>query len=143
MLSRRDRSSHEITQKLKEKGFSQAVISEVILSLKKVHLLDDHRFTQTWARCRLENNHFGPIRLRRELLEKGISAGDVDSTLSKVMGEFDLVSVAETALLGRYKDLSTLQDRTVRRRAFDFLRRKGHPTENILMLFKKVGISTR
>ena len=143
MLSRRDRTAHEIAQKLKEKGFSEATISETISSLKEVHLLDDLRFARGWARFRLESSHFGVIRLRRELLEKGIPPGDLDNILCQVAEEFDLISVAEAALSSRYKDLAILQDRTARRRAFDFLRRRGHPTENILRLFKKVGVPVR
>ncbi len=140
MLSRRDHSTFEVSHKLKEKGFSEAACSQVVSYLKEIHLLDDHKFIRQWSRFRLDLHSFGPIRLRRELMEKGLPYGDVDLFINKLSGAWAPECLAETALLRRYKDPIMLQTRRNRRRAFDFLQRKGHSKAAILSAFKKVGV---
>jgi len=140
ILSRRDHSTFELSQKLKEKGFSEASCSEVVSYLKSLHLLDDHKFIRQWSRFRLDLHSFGPIRLRRELMEKGLPSSEVDLFINNLSGDRSSESLAEAALLRRYKDPMSLQILKNRRRAFDFLQRKGHSKAAIFSVFKKIGI---
>ncbi len=140
ILSRRDHSTFELSRKLKEKGFSEAACAEVISYLKALHLLDDHKFIRKWSRFRLERHSYGPIRLQRELLEKGLPSNEVNLFIKNLSEEWDPEYLAETALLRRYKDPMILKALKNRRRAFDFLQRKGHSKAAIFSAFKKVGV---
>jgi len=140
MLSRRDRTAFEIAQKLKQKEFPEAIVSEVIAYLKEIDLLNESRFIRNWSRFRVEQHHFGPIRLRAELLSKGLESDEVDDFIATLSEEYDPAALAETALLRRYKNLSRLQTPTEQRKAFNFLQRKGHSTEAILKAFRKNGL---
>lgn len=139
ILSYRDRTSHEIGLKLKEKGFSDPVISETIGFLREIGAIDDLRFARQWARSRSEHRRFGPIRLRRELTEKGISAAEAEAVLSRLAEEQDPVESAEAALAHRYRDPELLKELSARQRAFAFLQRKGFSAETIFKAFKKLG----
>lgn len=140
MLSYRDRTTHEIVMKLREKEFSEAVISTVVSDLKEVGALNDKRFAEQWIRYQVENRHLGPLRLKFTLLEKGFSAPEVARLLEGLSEEWDPVRVARRALLRRYKELTRLQDLRLRRKAFSFLQRKGFSAESILMVFRNSGI---
>lgn len=140
ILSRRDHSTFEITQKLKETGFPEAICFRVVRYLKEIHWLDDHKFIRQWSRFRLDLHGFGPIRLRRELLEKGLPAGEIELFINNLSEEWAPESLAETALLRRYKDPMTLKILKNRRKAFDFLLRKGHSRAVIFLVFRKLGI---
>lgn len=140
MLSYRDRSSHEIAVKLREKAFSEEVISTVVSDLKASGALNDKRFAEQWMRYQIENRHLGPHRLKVALLEKGFSPPEVARLLECLSGEWDPVRVARRALLKRYKALARLQDLRLRRKAFSFLQRKGFCAEDILTVFRKSGI---
>jgi len=139
MLGRRDRSAFELALKLRKKGFSGQMVSALISSLQAASYLDDLRFARAWVRFRIESHRFGPLRIRRELLEKGIPTGEIETALLEAEADFDFEAVAEAALRARYGDLSVLQDRRLRRKAFDFLRRKGHAAELITRLFQELG----
>lgn len=146
ILSYRDRTSHELRAKLNEKGFSDEVISEVILFLQEIGALNDLRFARQWARSRMERLHFGPIRLRQELLEKGVSAEETEALLNQLSEEHDPVTSAEEALTRRFqggtlhvKEPALLGDLAAQKRAFAFLQRKGFSTEIILKVFRKMG----
>lgn len=139
LLSYRDRSVKEIETKLAEKGYSEEIIAEVIASLKEANYLDDDRFARQWVRFRTEHRHFGPIRLKRELLEKGISSEEADRAIEGRSEEWDLVEQAEAALRRRLKDPSLLHDLKTRQKAYAFLQRKGFNTETIFKVFKMMA----
>lgn len=136
-LSRRDHSRHELAEKLYQKGFSKSTVSEIIHELEVMNLIDDTRFLETWSRFRIEHHHFGPLRLRQEFLKKGIPSADVAAHLQKISNVRDRADEVEKTLLHRYFDPSQLKEKNAQRRAFDFLRRKGHETEMIFKVFRK------
>jgi regulatory protein len=138
ILSYRDRSAHELREKLKEKGFSEEVIAEVVPFLEGIGALNDLRFAGQWVRSRTDYRHLGPVRLRRELLEKGISAVEADAALRQLSEERDPLASAEEALTRRFHDPALLEEPAVRQRAFAFLQRKGFSTETILKVFRKI-----
>jgi regulatory protein len=139
ILSYQDRTSHEMDVKLRGKGFSEEIVSKVIQFLHGTGVLNDLRFARQWARSRTEYRHFGPVRLRRELLEKGVPASDADAVLEQLSEERDPVAAAEEALIRRFREAALLEDPAIRRRAFSFLQRKGFATETILKAFKRRG----
>lgn len=139
ILSSRDHSTYEITQKLRAKGFSEETVKRTLRYLKEIRLLDDRKFAREWVRFRVERDHYGPIRLRGELLKKGLSSEIVENLLRRLSGEYDLAHQIEAALTRRYKTLSDLQLPKQRRRAFGYLRRKGHEIPAILSVFRKIG----
>ena len=140
ILSYQDRTTHELDMKLKEKGFSEEIISETIQYLEGIGALNDARFARQWARSRTEYRHFGPIRLRQELLEKGISKEEVEAVLNQLSEEHDPIASAEESLARRFKDPALLKDSNNRQRAFAFLQRKGFAAETILKVFRKTGM---
>ena len=139
ILSHRDRTSREMAAKLKAKDFSDSVILKVITFLQEIGALNDLRFARQWARSRTEYRHFGPVRLRQELLEKGVSATEADAALDQLSEEHDPVQSAEAALRRRFKDPALLEDPAVQRRALAFLQRKGFAAETILKVLRKKG----
>ena len=65
-LARRDHSVAELERKLRDKGFSAAVMAEVIARLDRSGYLDDRRFAERWAESAVRNGRgYGP-RLRQE-----------------------------------------------------------------------------
>lgn len=136
-LSRRDHSTHELSEKLCKKGYSKSTVSKTIDALKNIHLLDDARFIETWSRFRMDHHHFGPLRLRQELLKKGLPSDDVATHIHNISQTCNLEDRAEKTLLKRYGNPGQLKEKSARRRAFEFLRRKGHETEIIYKVFRK------
>lgn len=140
ILSYRDHSTHEVTKKLSAKGFSEERITQTLRFLREIQLLDDQKFARTWSRFRVEHHHYGPIRLRGELLKKGLPAEEVADLVKHLFQEYDPLHQIKTALTRRYKNPADLQEQKLRRRAFDYLLRKGHAPQAILSVFRKMGI---
>jgi len=83
LLAYRSRSVHEMTARLQDKGYSDGDISETINRLLEWGYLNDSQFAENWVKSRLRNKPMGPIRLRKELQQKGISKEIIDLVLDR------------------------------------------------------------
>ncbi len=71
-LVRREHSTVELARKLRAKGFLSEPINQALQELSSQGYLSDLRFTENYARYRL-NSGWGPVMIAQELLEKGVS----------------------------------------------------------------------
>lgn len=72
LLARREHSRLELVRKLQGRVENKALLDEALDRLVDDNLLDDERFCEAFVRMRA-NNGYGPIRVRAELKEKGVS----------------------------------------------------------------------
>jgi regulatory protein len=61
------RSIEELKEKLSKKGFTGAVITEVLVEFTKKGMLDDSKFSRLWVESRMYSNPKGEPVLRQEL----------------------------------------------------------------------------
>jgi regulatory protein len=88
LLAIREHSCRELALKLRKRGFADFVISATTNELQQSGLLDDARFAEAYVRIRLQRL-FGPIRIRAELRNKGVSDADLAPALSAYDGDWD------------------------------------------------------
>jgi len=72
-LARREHSSLEIRQKLKNAGCQEHLTAEIVTELEQQGLLSDQRFAEAYVRYR-KLKGFGPVRIRLEMEQKGVSS---------------------------------------------------------------------
>ena len=80
LLARREHSALEIRQKLLKRDFDEAEISLVIVELQQGGWLSDQRFAEAYIRMR-QVKGFGPVRIAKELNERGVEDTIVDNYL--------------------------------------------------------------
>ena len=82
LLSRRDHSVKEITDKLTQKGYGQyaSVAAEKLLLQG---YLSDERFAEMYVRELLNLKNYGKKRIRQELIRKGISRDIIENVISE------------------------------------------------------------
>jgi regulatory protein len=121
LLVRREHSRKELGRKLKAKGVEREEADTALDKLNKQDFQNDTRFAETLARSRVSAG-YGPIRIRAELGTHGLSRDDIDTAMESI--ETDWAENAHDLIQRRYgnKDLS---DQTQRRKAVDFLLRRG------------------
>ena len=100
ILSRREHSVLELKQKLKKKYDIEDDIEETISRLKKNHLLDDCRFSESYVVYR-KRKGFGPIKISNELKLKGVAENLIFEVLDNE-GGWD--EAANKAFSKRFKD---------------------------------------
>lgn len=127
LLSRREYSGAEMRRKLVSKGLQAAVVDRVVDQLVSDALLSDGRFADALVHSRIGRGQ-GPIKIRAELRERGVSEELIEDTLTQT-GEFWLER-AEQARCKRFgADLP--EDRGQWTKEARFLAQRGFPADLI------------
>ena len=129
LLAVRPRSEKELRQKLLQKGFTGKIVFEVISDLKKVDLINDEKFAESWAFSRLANKPMGRFLLKQELFRKGIKKELIEEVIKKSFEDEKEIELAKKLLDKRKKLFQNLEDRKVQKKLSDFLLRRGFSYE--------------
>ena len=78
LLSRREHSAQELSQKLQKKGFGENDIELAIIRLQEENLQSDDRFTESFVNERIRRGH-GPIKIMHELRQIGVAENMVEN----------------------------------------------------------------
>jgi len=132
-LSYRPRSEAEVQARLGQLGFSRQTIEPTLEKLRSLNLLNDETFARNWARGRAEGRGYGPLRIERELRQKGIGPTMIREALRETFGEGEGREKARALLEKKFRG-KDLDDRKVLHRAVAFLQRRGYRNSVIAKL---------
>ena len=124
-LDYRPRSEAEVRIKLTQLGYSQTTVETTLEKLRSIKFLDDGAFARGWALGRVQGRGFGPLRVERELRQKGVAETLISQIVLETFSRQGGKEVGKKLLERRFKD-KDLDDVKVLRRAVDFLRRRGY-----------------
>lgn len=124
LLGYRERSRSEVLRRLADDGYPSDVALAVAARLVELELLDDSRFASVFTRTRFMAG-YGPDRVRRELLGKGVDPEVIQSALAEQDGSAQATSISrEVARI-------TSWDRRTEQRLISKLMRRGHSLDAI------------
>ncbi len=126
-LALRPRSVAEVRTYLHRKGFDDSTVERVIERLKELNYLDDEAFARFWVEDRERFRPRGPMALRHELRQKGIS----QEIIEHVLAHLDVEASARRALESKARRWTHLDEQAFRRKAQAFLARRGFPYDVI------------
>ena len=132
LLARREHSILELHHKLSRRGFTPAQVESVLERLVEQNLLNETRYAEVYAQGRVDKG-YGPLRIRRELRERGVP----DAIVSAVLAELDEDWMPKLTQLHR-KRFDAVRPRAMAEEArqMRFLRQRGFTLEQIQALFK-------
>jgi regulatory protein len=131
LLARRDYSTRELRQKLKERGYLEHAIEPVLIDLEQTRKLDDQRYGANVAASR-SRRAYGPARIRNELRRKGVAAEAIETAIAGSEGEQtpDYFRLAREARIRKFgPELPT--DWKEKARQARFLQYRGFSTDHI------------
>lgn len=96
-LSYRMRTKFEMIQYMKQKNMDEQIISQVTTQLYAQRLLDDIEFAKSYVRDKKRMTTKGPLLLKQELQEKGISAHDIEQGLLEYSEDEQFQNAAKLA----------------------------------------------
>jgi regulatory protein len=132
-LNRRERTVHEVRNRLESKGTEAVVVDEAVAVLAEQGAVDDARFARLFVQDKRELEQWGAERIRRGLLARGVDRELIAEALVE-RGEVDDEEPPETELdralgLLRRRFSAPPRDRRERDRALGVLIRKGYDPE--------------
>ena len=102
-LSFRVRSSHEVAQKLSQKGYNKLEISEVIKKLITMNYLDDSEFADIFTRDKFKVKKHGPLTVINGLKKHRISDETIHNTIFKYYTNDSITELVEFHLIKKKK----------------------------------------
>ena len=126
-LARREYARHELEQKLITAGFESTIAIDAVSKLAKEGLQDERRFVESFVRSRIGQGK-GPVRIRQELGERGVSQALIDEVFDTVTEDwFELAQQIRTKKFGAERP----RDFEEKARQMRFLQYRGFETAHI------------
>lgn len=123
LLSRRDYSQHDLSKKLQALSDDQSEIDSTLAWLQELSYLDDQRYAEAFVRDSIAKNR-GPIRIRNELQQKGLSGDVIENALESEAA--DWLSLAADALRRKFRDLTLIEHNAKQKtKAIRYLQYRG------------------
>ncbi len=132
LLARREHSASELLRKLKQREHSEDEILAVIDTLQVENLQSDLRFTESFINQRVNAGH-GPIKIRHELKQRGVSGELVNAVLEAYEDEWqDRMSEQRIRKFGS----EIPNDYSQKMKQARFLQNRGFSPESVMRLFR-------
>ncbi|MEF3082934.1 regulatory protein RecX [Luteimonas sp. SMYT11W] len=130
LLVRREHSQPELLRKLAARGIEPEAAADAVERMREAGWQDDGRFAASLARSRATGGH-GPLRIEAELATHRLDAGSIAAAFESLAadGEADWPQRARDLLERRYDVAGFADDPALRRKAVDFLLRRGFDGE--------------
>ena len=129
LLARREHSRLELHHKLTRRGFDSSEVTDVLQQLIADGWLDEQRYAEVYASARADKG-YGPLRIQRELRERGIEDAIIDSIL-RSLDDFWLAKLSQLCQR-RFQKPKNLADKAKQQQ---FLRQRGFTFEQINQIF--------
>jgi regulatory protein len=127
LLSQSEQTFAQLNKKLLAKGFEPDQVVEVLQDLQAQNLVSDERFAEQYLSFRSQKG-FGPLRITRELSEKGVEENLVDAVFSEAC--IDWTAIMRNALHKKFGQSPALNFSDQAKRA-RFLEYRGFPSSLI------------
>ena len=130
LLVRREHSRPELLRKLAARGVEPDAASEAVDKMTEAGWQDDGRFAASLARSRASTG-YGPLRIEAELSTHRLDSAQITAAFDALAedGEADWSQRARDLLERRYDVAAFPGDPALRRKAVDFLLRRGFDAE--------------
>jgi len=125
LLARREHSLLELHHKLTRRGYDTSTVMQVLHQLQAEDWLNEQRYADVYASARADKG-YGPLRIQRELRERGIDAIIIDSVLAELSDVWQ--AKLHTLCQRRLSPPKNLADKAKQQR---FLRQRGFTFEQI------------
>lgn len=137
LLTRKSYTIREIQLRLKRYDIDEDVIDHVVSWLQQLRYIDDRRYAQQWVEQRIRLRGYGPLRLQRELQQKGVDRRYIDEALAPYDEEHFVALAWEHGekYVRRHLGEDTM---AVRRKVYAYLQRRGFSTPIIHRVVQRV-----
>ncbi len=82
--SYQERTHKEVDQKLQSLGMIPLVREEILVYLLQNNFLNEERFARAYARGKFNQNRWGRVKIKQNLLQKGISEANIKIGLTEI-----------------------------------------------------------
>lgn len=131
-LAHKPRTEEEVRRKLRRQDAPESVIEDVVDRLYELSYLDDEAYAEDYVRNRFASKKYGPVRIRRELVERGVDRHTAETTVDDFFADKDVRAAARGHAEKRWDRVADEEDpRRRRQKLYRYLRRRGFTSGTI------------
>jgi regulatory protein len=134
-----ERCSKDVRQKLKELGSEPGNIPGYMKVLAGENFFDDRRFANSFIRGKFRNNHWGKIKIRFELLQKGIPDQVIREELNEI-DEQEYLEAIRNLIEKKFKDPSVKMNPGFREKIATFVAGKGFEAGLVWQMIREMKL---
>ncbi|NOX19161.1 MAG: regulatory protein RecX [Chlorobi bacterium] len=133
LLARRAHSKRELTIKLLQRKIEKEIIEQIIPELERAGFLNDADFARLYAEEKISRKRLGPLKIKSELIKKGISKEIIDETISAIDRD-TIYRNCKYLLEKKMNFIRETDERKLRNKLYSYLNSKGYEAEIIYEL---------
>jgi len=138
-LAHKPRTEEEVRRTLRGDDVPESVIEDVVARLYELSYLDDEAYAANYVRNRFASKKYGPVRIRRELVERGVDRHVADRAVADLFEDEDPVAAAREHAEKRWRRLADEEDpRRRKQKLYRYLRRRGFTSDTIYPLLDEL-----
>ena len=126
LLSYKEYTTKQLTDRLKRHTDEESA-EQAVARMEELGLLDDDDYAERFARDLSERKKFGILRIRQEMLQRGLTNEQIEYATSLLRSDPE---EKMREIIARKYPLA-YEDEKVRRRAFSALMRMGYPAAEV------------
>jgi regulatory protein len=131
-LARRDHSRHELDTKAVQKGYDPGFVTSILNELEQNGYINNMDFARKYAADKFSLQKWGPVKIRSELIRKGVDKQVIDQVLLKETEDFELNKICVDLILKRKCHFSRESDSYKRKQKIaSYLQRRGFSFDTI------------
>lgn len=130
-LSIRNHSTQELSRKLLRKKFSGEIIEKVLNDLFNLGYLNDKKFAEQYFN-ELVGKFFGPLKIKNELIKRGINWEVVDEVLNDYFTNDEMQREVIQKLLSKSKFPKKISSTNELQRIYNYLISRGFSSEVVM-----------
>lgn len=135
----RERCHQEVQAKLHKLQMIPEAQEQIIIKLLEDDFLNEERFAKAFVRDKFRFQHWGRYRLKRELKQRNISNYLIKKSLSQISNQAYRESL-DQLLEKRLRNIHDTHHLKIKRKAVDYLLRKGYEADLIYKALKEKGL---
>jgi len=131
LLGYRLRSTKEINERLKKRGFSLGIIKKTVKYLEGLDYLSDENFAKFWVQSKIKSSPVGWSLMQYQLRQKGIADKTIETVLKNYAPLYNEADAAKKLINSRINYYKGSKGLKLKRKLYDYLRRRGFSQEVI------------
>lgn len=125
-----ERCSHDVQEKLKRMGVDEDAAERIVARLVKEGFIDEERYAQAFANDKFRHNHWGRVKIQRELQLRHIPQRHIDQAL-RAFDEADNLQTLREILQKKRPSVKGKTHYEVKCKLLRFALGRGFPMDDI------------
>ena len=132
------RTEKQVRLKLRDSGFGELIIKQVIDFLKDFNYLSDEVFAENFIKAKINRKYYGYLRLKRELSDKGVNEHIINSYLPKYYTQDIALETARKSAERKLRSISFREEKKKKTQVKDHLFRQGFSLDLIQVILREL-----